>query len=128
MLYVLENTETHQSPERASDVTRQAWIYIWAVLGVAALLTVVGFFASTINADDWLPFAGLTLLACLAQLYEAEAPGRQSYYPHLVFFFAGVLLLPPPLFVLLVTIPHVAEWAKERMAKGPHLKAWYIQP
>lgn len=128
ILYIVKSTETYHSPERVRGVTKQAWIYIWAVLGVAALLSVVGFFASPIDGNDWLPFAGLVILACLAQLYESEAPGRQSYYPHIVFFFAGVLLLPPPLYVLLVIVPHLVEWAKERLARGPHLKAWYIQP
>lgn len=109
-------------------MTRRAWTYIWAVLGGAILLALLAALTSPVDARSWLPFAGLTVLACMAQLYEAEAPGRQSYYPHVVFFFAGVLLLPPPLFVLLVTIPHVVEWGKERLMRGPHLQSWYIQP
>jgi diguanylate cyclase (GGDEF)-like protein/putative nucleotidyltransferase with HDIG domain len=76
---------------------------------------------------DWLLFGVLTILATAAQLFEAEH-GRQSFYPHFVFFFAGVLLLPPALFFLLVIIPHLVEWAKERLAHSQHLRAWYIQP
>src|SRR5205814_116333 len=76
----------------------------------------------------WLPFAGLTLLATLSQLFQVEVPGRQSYYTHTAFFFAGMLLLPPPLFALLVAVPHLIEWGKERILRGPHLRSWYIQP
>jgi diguanylate cyclase (GGDEF)-like protein len=76
----------------------------------------------------WLPFAGLTLLATLSQLFQVEVPGRQTYYPHMAFFFAGVLLLPPELFVGLIVIPHLIEWGKERVIGGPHLRNWYIQP
>jgi len=70
----------------------------------------------------------LTTLTILTQFFEAEAPGRQSYYPHLVFLFAGAILLPPFLFVLLVAIPHLVEWVRKRLADSPLLRAWYIQP
>ena len=75
-----------------------------------------------------LTFVVLTALTILTQFFEAEAPGRQSYYPHLVFLFAGLLLLPPLLFVLLVVIPHLVEWIRKRLAHSPLLRAWYIQP
>jgi thiol-disulfide isomerase/thioredoxin len=42
--------------------------------------------------------------------------------------FAGALLLQPFLFTLLIIIPHLIEWAKERLRNGTHLRAWYIQP
>jgi len=70
----------------------------------------------------------LTVLASVAQLLETEAPGRQSYYPTIVFLFAGVLLLHPFLFVLLVAIPHLVEWARARLLNSPRLRDWYIQP
>lgn len=110
-------------------MTNRAWACIWAVLGAAVVSTVAAIFISVpVPSSAWLPLAGLTLLSILAQLFKTEVPGRQSYYPHLVFFFAGVLLLPAALFVPLVAVPHTAEWAKERLLKGPHLRAWYIQP
>lgn len=110
-------------------MSSRAWQYLAAVFAVAALLSIVGVFAApAARVSDLLPLAGLTLLAILAQLLAAEAPGRQSYYPNIVFFFAGVLLLPPVLFVVLVIVPHLVEWAKERITHGPHLRSWYIQP
>jgi diguanylate cyclase (GGDEF)-like protein/putative nucleotidyltransferase with HDIG domain len=73
-------------------------------------------------------FISLTILATLSQLFEVVAPNRQSYYATLVFFFAGVFLLPPGLFVFLVSIPHLVELAKARITRSGRLRAWYIQP
>jgi Na+/phosphate symporter len=81
-----------------------------------------------LSTSGVLTFVALTGLTILTQFLEAEAPGRQSYYPHLVFLFAGMLLLPPFLFVLLVVIPHLVEWMRKRLAKSAMLRAWYIQP
>lgn len=69
----------------------------------------------------------LTAFATVAQLFEASH-GKQSYYPHFVFFLAGVFLLQPFLFMLLVTLPHIIEWAKMRLTGSDHLRDWYIQP
>src|ERR1043165_6680575 len=109
-------------------MSRSAWIYISSVFVMEAICCGLAALRSSVPSDMWLPFVGLTLLATLSQLFQVEVPGRQSYYPHTAFFFAGVLLLPPPLFVLLVTVPHLAEWVKEHVLKGPHLRSWYIQP
>lgn len=109
-------------------MSRNGWINLVTVFALGVLCIVVAIFKSSGASDMWLPFAGLTLLATLSQLFQVEVPGRQAYYPHTAFFFAGMLLLPPSLFVLLVAVPHLIEWGKERLLKGPHLRAWYIQP
>jgi diguanylate cyclase (GGDEF)-like protein len=106
----------------------RAWAHIWCVLMVGAVLSGLALPSLAQSEPQWLTFAALTVLATLAQFFEAEAPGRQSYYPHLVFFFAAVLLLHPFLFVLLVVIPHLVEWAKKRLEDSPLLRDWYIQP
>jgi len=80
------------------------------------------------SAFDPLALVILAGLTILTQFLEAEAPGRQSYYPHLVFLFAGMLLLPPAYFVLLVAVPHLVEWVRKRLANSPMLRNWYIQP
>ena len=110
----------------------RAWTYIWLVLIAATGLTVVStvgppYTIVPITSFGWMTFGTLVLLATVAQLFEATH-GKQSYYPHIVFFFAAVLLLPPALFILVVLIPHIVEWGKERLVKGPHLRNWYIQP
>jgi len=110
-------------------MTRRAWAYIISVLLVGGVLSGLAALASPILITaNLLTFVVLTALTILTQFFEAEAPGRQSYYPHLVFLFAGLLLLPPLLFVLLVVIPHLVEWARKRLAHSPLLRAWYIQP
>src|SRR5947209_6789020 len=70
----------------------------------------------------------LAVLATLPQLFKAEAPNHVLFYASPVFFFAGVLLLPPRLIVLLIALPHVVEWIRERIRHSPHLRAWYLQP
>lgn len=109
-------------------MSRRAWVYIWGVLATGSLLSGLAFSAPPASSQQWLTFAALMLFATLSQFFEAEAPGRQSYYPHTIFFFAGVLLLPPSLFALLILVPHLIEWAKERLHNSTHLRAWYIQP
>ncbi|MBC8248841.1 MAG: diguanylate cyclase [Anaerolineales bacterium] len=109
-------------------MSKHAWVYIWTVLLMGAVLSGVALSGLAPSTSQWQTFLALMVLATFAQLFEAEAPKRQSYYPHLVFFFAGMLLLPPSFFVLLVAIPHLVEWAKKRLEKSPLLRAWYIQP
>jgi diguanylate cyclase (GGDEF)-like protein len=80
------------------------------------------------STPDPMLFGTLLAFATIAQLFEAEH-GRQSYYPHFVFFLAGVFLIEEFLFfALLVTIPHLVEWIKERLTNSAHLRNWYIQP
>src|SRR6266511_3935261 len=84
-----------------SQMSLRAWTYLWAVLLIGA--------------------------AAIAQQFEAKL-GRELYFPSIVFQFAVVLLLPAPLFILLVVIPHLIEWAKKRWTNSAYLRDWYIQP
>ncbi|HKZ84727.1 MAG TPA: diguanylate cyclase [Anaerolineae bacterium] len=110
-------------------MSRRAWAYIWGILlaGVAMSAYAIATGPAT-SAFDPLALVILAGLTILTQFLEAEAPGRQSYYPHLVFLFAGMLLLPPAYFVLLVAVPHLVEWVRKRLANSPMLRNWYIQP
>ncbi|MDQ6695686.1 MAG: diguanylate cyclase [Chloroflexota bacterium] len=108
-------------------MSHRAWAYIWSVLIAAVALAGFSVLHFTLSVQELYTFGALTVLATIAQLFEAEH-GKQSYYPHYVFFFAGIIVLQPTLFVLLVAIPHLIEWGKERVVKGPHLRNWYIQP
>jgi diguanylate cyclase (GGDEF)-like protein len=109
-------------------MSHRAWGYIWGVLIAGTLLSSLAYMGPAAPEQQWLTFAALTLFATLSQFFEAEAPGRQSYYPHTIFFFAGTLLLQPRLFTLLIAIPHLIEWAKARLSNSNRLRAWYIQP
>src|SRR5919202_4858234 len=105
-------------------MSKRAWAYIWGVLGIGAIITTVALTTVDQSANDLLTFLVLTVLATAAQLFEAEAPNRQSYYPTRVFQFAAVVLLHPFFLVLLMAIPHLIEWAKARMTDSPRLRAW----
>ncbi|HET7079893.1 MAG TPA: diguanylate cyclase [Chloroflexia bacterium] len=115
-------------------MSRRAWAYIWGVLAAGTLL---GSWLLPGLADEaaWPTCIALTLLATLALLFKTVFEirhqtdgGSTAYSPVLVFFFAGVLLLPPAFLVPLVVIPHLIDWAKERWNKTGNLPAWYIQP
>jgi diguanylate cyclase (GGDEF)-like protein/putative nucleotidyltransferase with HDIG domain len=79
------------------------------------------------SEGDWLLFCTLLVAATVAQLFEAKHD-RQSYYPHFVFFFAAVVLLDALPLVVVVAVPHVLEWVKDRLTRADHRKPWYIQP
>lgn len=110
-------------------MSRRAWAYIWGVLIFGVAFAVIAFISTPRpGIDQWIVLAVLIVATTVAQAFESEAPGRQSYYPHLVFMFAGVLLLQPLPFVVLVVVPHVAEWARKRAARSQTLRSWYLQP
>src|SRR5207248_7485230 len=115
-------------------MSRRAWTYIWGVLiaavvvsGVAAPDNPLAAFTA-FTPSEWLTFAAFTVLATLSQLFKAEAPNHQTYFATPVFLFAGVVLLNPFLFVLLVVTSYLIEWIKERLVRSPQLRNWYLQP
>ena len=110
-------------------MSKRAWVYIWMVLFVGAACTVWSLLAFDPRSAQaqFVTFLALAGFGTVSQLFEASH-GKQSYYPHFVFFLAGVFLLQPFLFVLVIMLPHLVEWAKERLTDSQHLRNWYIQP
>ena len=108
-------------------MSRKAWVYVVGVLFAGTVLSGLTLLDLLHTSIEWPTFITLIVLATVAQLFEAEH-GRQSYYPHFVFFFAGVVLLPSFLLVMLVAIPHLVEWGKELLTPGARRRKWYIQP
>lgn len=109
-------------------MSRRAWTYIVIVFFGGILASLATLPLPALEVAEWETFVLLTIFATLAQLFEAESPSRQSYYPHMVFFFAGVLLLHPLLFILQILIAHIVEWIKELVDESGHLRDWYLQP
>ncbi len=109
-------------------MSRHAWVYIWSVLLTGTLLGGLAFTQLALPSSPWHTFIVLVALATCAQLFKVRAPNYQLYHVTTVFLFAGVFLLPPPLYVFLVIIPHLIEWARERWIGSPYLQAWYVQP
>lgn len=108
-------------------MSKRAKFYLWAVslggivIGINAWVT---FDSETVN---WINFILLTTLATAAQLFKSEAPLHQVYHPSLVFFFAGILILQPLGFVVLVIIAHLVEWGKEKVVDRRDVSDWYLQ-
>lgn len=74
------------------------------------------------NLDRWLTLLLLASLATFAQLrYPTEDPLVPSISQ--TCFFAGLLFLPPFLFVLLVLIPQFCGWVAARRLKEPRTSA-----
>lgn len=103
----------------------RAWAYLWFVILLGGVMAGVAYSLAPNYETNLGNFGILLLLAVVAQHLEVKY-GRHSYYPHFVPFFAGVVLLSPPEILLLVTIPHLAEWISKRIKSEPYV--WYIQP
>ena len=109
-------------------MSKLAWAYIIGVLLGATLLGMCAWQQAEASTPQLMLLGILTVITTSAQLFEAKAPGNQTYYPSMIFLFAGVLLLPPGMFMLLALMPHLVEWLKERLMQGERLRAWYLQP
>jgi diguanylate cyclase (GGDEF)-like protein len=77
---------------------------------------------------DWSIFGLLVLAVMLTQVFQVNGINGHSYYPDSVFFIAGVFLLNPAQFGLLVIVPHLTEWLQVRLTGQERLKDWYSQP
>lgn len=108
-------------------MSKIAWGYVGGVIGAAILMASIAWLHIP-PSQQFITLTILVIITTAAHLFEAEAPNRQSYYPSMIFLFAGVLLLTPALFVLLAILPHLIEWIKARIRRSKHLAAWYIQP
>ena len=106
-------------------MSRIAWTYIIGVIALGIGIGLLGLDMLPTTGFEWLTFITLTMAAILTQFFEV-ADSRQSYYLHTVFFFAGVILLPPPLFVCLIILPHAVEWLQKRLASSHFLRDWYL--
>lgn len=118
-------------------MNKSASIYTYSViaLGLALFLFVLLQTGCCAQSNDYVLAACLIIVATGSQigkvLYESRGEssnGTSWYTPLLSFMFAGALVLPPYMLVVLVAIPHFVEWAVERTRKTPFLRAWYIQP
>ncbi|MBX0329851.1 GGDEF domain-containing protein [Oscillochloris sp. ZM17-4] len=109
-------------------MSKHTWAYIWTIFLIGIICTAQAVLTGSYADIQWLTFISLTVLASLAQLYVAEAPNHVAYFATPIFVFAGLLLLEPWQFVILVVVYQTIEWAKERMNDGHRLRDWYIQP
>jgi diguanylate cyclase (GGDEF)-like protein len=109
-------------------MSRRAWSYIWLVMLGALALSLAAIPGVPEDLTQWLTLLVLIGLTTGAHLSKALGPSHEARTFNLVFLFAGLLLLHPLQFVLLVIVPHAIEWAKERLSQSDNLTAWYGQP
>ncbi len=109
-------------------MNRSGRFFIGVILIAGVIVAAQAWVAFDAQKIDWINFLLLATLATATQLLKSEAPYYQVYHPSLVFFFAGILILQPAGFVLLVVIAHIAEWVKERFVSQQGLREWYLQP
>ena len=83
-------------------MSQRAWAYVWSVFLAGAVLSVLALPVLAQSTSQWLTFAILITLAIVSHLFKARGAGHEAWHANLVFLFAGVLLLHPFLFVLLV--------------------------
>ena len=109
-------------------VSRPAQIYFGAVMIAALLIVVYAWSAFDPDQISWLNFLLLAGLATATQLLKSEAPYSQVYHPSLVFYFAGILVLQPLGFIVLVLVAHTAELLKEGLVVRQQGPGWLLQP
>ncbi len=109
-------------------MSRRGQLYIGCVFIAGFAVMAHSFFGIVMNVHQWTTFILLVLLTTASQLFVADAPNHVAYFASPVFIFAGVLLLEPWMFVILVIIYNLVDWIKERLANSKRLRDWYIQP
>ncbi len=108
---------------------RKAWFYIGTIYLIGFSITIWAVLkVDFTDTSQWTYLIPLIVFATFAQLIKAEAPDHQLYHTTLVFQFAGVILLEPFFYIILVAVPHLIEWVRERMVDSIHLRDWYLQP
>lgn len=113
--------------EEPNTVSRTAQLYIGSILTAGLIVAIHAWSIFDPFQISWIDFLLLIVLAAGTQLLKSEAPYFQVYHPSLVFFFAGILILQPFGFVVLVLVAHAAELVKERVLNRQSLREWYLQ-
>lgn len=111
----------------AMRISRPAQFYFAAVLLAALLIMVYAWTVFDPGQISWVNFILLVFLASGTQLFKSEAPNSQVYHPSLVFFFAGILVLQPLGFILLVLVAHTVELLKDAFQEQRRGQEWTLQ-
>ncbi len=106
----------------------RAWFFVLSIIATGIALSVWAFTRPAPLASEWVLFAMLTGLALLSEVYRSDGPHNMSHSVISIFEFVGLLLLPPALFVMLVAIPLLFDWARARLTNSSRLRQWYKQP
>ncbi len=105
------------APGTPPGVERMSWpsrLYLGAVVGAAAVLSVVLAPNADLFGRELTPFALLAVAAAVAQLFVVRKPGFQALKPSLLFVLAAALVLPAELLPLFTVAQYLPEWLKTR--------------
>jgi hypothetical protein len=106
----------------------RARLYYALVLGAASVVALMSLADFRPPEASWFILILLAALTTLSYFARVAGAGHESWRANFVFFFAGLLLLPPPLFVVLVIFPHTIEWIEERRARRTFFTEKHNQP
>jgi len=99
-------------------------IYIGSLAILAVVVAIVIRFPALSPGDKLASLLVLGAMATVSQFFEVRLSDGRSYYPHSVFFFAGVLLLEPILLLPLFAIPLILAAIRTRKAEGTYVGWW----
>ncbi|MCC6628947.1 MAG: GGDEF domain-containing protein [Chloroflexi bacterium] len=105
----------------------RAAVFMAGITSAALTVTALAWVSIAWAALPWLTFAVLTGLATVARVWRVEGSRQPAGGPALVFFVAGVLLLPPGLFPLLALAPHLVDVVTQH-ARRCGRRTWYGLP
>jgi diguanylate cyclase (GGDEF)-like protein len=108
-------------------VSKTAQLYFGLVFAAALLVTLHAWSIFEPEQISWINFLLLVILASGTQLLKSEAPYAQVYHPSLVFFFAGILVLQPLGFIVLVLVAHGVELLRGGLINRQGKQEWYLQ-
>lgn len=107
---------------------RLAQAYVSSIIVIGIALCLWAFKDGLPLTVQWQPFFVLLAFGIVVELGRTESSSNMSHSAVTVLEFAGLLLLHPGLFVLLVTIPLLFDWARARLTNSERLRQWYKQP
>ncbi len=110
-------------------LSTRAPLYVWGILVLGIIFAALALRAPLPSQLNWLTLIVFAGLAVVAQRVRADSSPNdfEANRPAIIFFFAGILLLPISLFVLLVIITHLIEWGIDRVS-ATRARDWYMQP
>ena len=110
-------------------MSKQARAYIPSVMAMGCVVFALSLRTIALLHTEWPLLLVLIALASIAHFYMSATSSHETWAVNLVFLFAGVVLLSPFDFALLVIIPHLFEWGYEVWIKmSSRLRNWYSQP
>lgn len=103
-------------------IQKNTLLYLWSVYYIVIILSLIALALFDLQEARWPVLITFTALASLAQLIRSEASDGQVFRPAAVFYFAGLLLLPPAFYVLMAVAAHLVEWGLEQLRRQVFLR------